>query len=342
MGIESDQLVFDYLSRVGDLAQQRQLPSASRMRLVSSLRNEIDRRRATGGEGDPGAVRGILAALGTPDEIVERATGSAPGRQGTEPSGTTRDTPGARKAAPSGKARAVPKPRGEERWPTPPHLAGTDEVGSSDTEPDWWSTEAPTALPGDELVPGFRGGVEIPELLKPPVDDEADEDAGTDGTEAPAAAPSGRRRLLLLARPWRRAPVAPVVEAADPAAEATGPALAGGRLRLGSPVLVLAALLLLGGAVFGSLVALAGGWLLAYASRRLSRAETQWAVVVLPALALTAGAVWIWGRVEGRWGVPIAQGGEAMGAALSETWPWVLRGAAIASCLFLLWRARRH
>ncbi|SCE16122.1 hypothetical protein GA0115246_111711, partial [Streptomyces sp. SolWspMP-sol7th] len=26
MGIETDQLVFDYLSRVGDLAQQQQLP----------------------------------------------------------------------------------------------------------------------------------------------------------------------------------------------------------------------------------------------------------------------------------------------------------------------------
>ncbi|MEV4950000.1 hypothetical protein [Streptomyces sp. NPDC053755] len=310
MGIESDQLVFDYLSRVGDLAQQRQLPSASRMRLVSSLRNEIDRRRATDAEGDPGAVRGILAALGTPDEVVDRATG--------------------RPLAP--EPPAVPKPRTEDRWPTPPHLAGEDEVGAADTEPDWWSTEAP-ARPGDELVPGFRGGVEIPELLKPPAD-EAEE--GTEGPRAPEAEPAGRRWTRPLARLRRRAPV----PAADPVPATDAPP-GPRRLRLGSPFLVLAALLLLGGAAFGSLVALAAGWLLAYASRRLTRAEARWAVVILPGLTLTAGAVWIWGRVEGRWGAPIAQGGEAMGAALSETWPWVLRAAAVASSLFLLWRARR-
>ena len=46
MGIESDQVVYEYLSRVGDVAQQRQLSSATRMRLVADLRNEIDKRRA--------------------------------------------------------------------------------------------------------------------------------------------------------------------------------------------------------------------------------------------------------------------------------------------------------
>ncbi len=46
VGIESDQVVYEYLSRVGDVAQQRQLSSATRMRLVADLRNEIDKRRA--------------------------------------------------------------------------------------------------------------------------------------------------------------------------------------------------------------------------------------------------------------------------------------------------------
>ena len=72
MGIESDQLVFDYLSRVGDVAQQRQLPSGTRMRLVSGLRGEIDRRRA-GAADSPAAIRRILDGLGTPDELVEAA-----------------------------------------------------------------------------------------------------------------------------------------------------------------------------------------------------------------------------------------------------------------------------
>ncbi|MGW5233230.1 hypothetical protein ACWEQU_13270, partial [Streptomyces nodosus] len=67
VGIESDQLVFDFLSRVGDLAQQRQLPSAARMRLVSGLRDEIDRNRAKSPVDNPATVRRILGRLGTPD-----------------------------------------------------------------------------------------------------------------------------------------------------------------------------------------------------------------------------------------------------------------------------------
>ncbi|MFE5939353.1 hypothetical protein ACFQ69_28805 [Streptomyces sp. NPDC056470] len=305
MGIESDQLVFDYLSRVGDLAQRRQLPSGERMRLVSSLRGEIDRRRATYGRESPAAVRTLLDELGSPDEVVDRAAGGGP-----------EDDP---------QAGTVPEPRsGTGTWPTPPHLAGTDEVGAADTEPDWWRLdgEPEESLPGDDLVPGFRGGVEIPEILKPPRDETDDEEERAGSEEAAAA------RAPL----WRR-----VLRGRRPVAEDGG----GGRFRLGAPVLVLAALLLLGGAVFGNLLALALGWLLAYASRRLSRTEARWAVVVLPALAATAGVVWLWGRVEGRWGEPVAKGGEAMGAALSETWPWSLKAAALASASFLLWRARR-
>ncbi|MEU6986932.1 hypothetical protein ABZ946_26430 [Streptomyces sp. NPDC046324] len=300
MGIESDQLVFDYLSRVGDLAQQRQLPSGARMKLVSSLRGEIDRRRATYGRESPTAVRSLLDELGSPDEVVDRAAGTTP--------------------PPS--SPPVPTPRPEpDAGAAPPHLAGTDEVGSADTEPDWWRLDdRETALPGDDLVPGFRGGVEIPEILKPPPGD-TEEDA-----EEPAPEAAGRRPV------WRR-----VLRLRQP--EEAAPAR---RARVGSPVLLVAALLLLGGAVFGSLVALALGWLLAYGSRRLSAGETRFAVVVLPLLAATAGAVWLWGRVDGRWGEPVAAGSEALGAAISETWPWTLKGAAIATSLYLLWRTRRH
>ncbi|EHN77287.1 integral membrane protein, partial [Streptomyces coelicoflavus ZG0656] len=77
MGIESDQVVFEYLSRVGDVAQQRQLPSATRMRLVSELRNEIDRHRAKTTVDSPAAVRRILDRLGEPDDIVTAAGGTS-------------------------------------------------------------------------------------------------------------------------------------------------------------------------------------------------------------------------------------------------------------------------
>ncbi|MCZ0980699.1 hypothetical protein O1L60_21625 [Streptomyces diastatochromogenes] len=120
------------------------------------------------------------------------------------------------------------------------------------------------------------------------------------------------------------------------------PEAAPARPRLANPFVLLAALLLLGGAVFSSLIALAAGWLLAYASRRLTPGEIKGAVLVIPGLSAAAGIAWLWGRAQGRWGEAIAPGGEAMGTAISETWPWTLRAAATASALFLLWRSRRH
>ncbi|MEU3147907.1 hypothetical protein ABZ676_27710, partial [Streptomyces sp. NPDC006999] len=84
MGIESDQVVYEYLSRVGDVAQQRQLPSATRMRLVAGLRDEIDRRRAKAVVDSPTAVRRIISRMGTPDEVVTAASSGASGTSGSE------------------------------------------------------------------------------------------------------------------------------------------------------------------------------------------------------------------------------------------------------------------
>ncbi|MGW1537453.1 HAAS signaling domain-containing protein [Streptomyces aureus] len=330
MGIESDQLVFDYLSRVGDLAQRRQLPSATRMRLVTELREEIGRRRA-GAADSPAAVRRILDRLGTPDEIVAAAGGEAAG-SGT---GSWAAVPSQRAAAEPGERpkrlrRAVPRPRQDpERAtgdagagaPSPPHLASASELGDSATRPDWWrSTDSPFGL-GDS-VPGFVGGVEIPELLKPPP---ADRDGGA-VPEAGAAAET--------------APAAEDEPAAEPSVARRGPRRLlprpGG---YSNPLLLLAAALLVAGAVLGNWIALGLGWLIAYGSRRLTQAESKWAVLVLPGLSAAAGVVWLWGRSDGRWGDPVAQG--HMNEAMAQTWPFVVRGAAVASALYLVWRSQR-
>ncbi|MFD5075551.1 hypothetical protein [Streptomyces sp. NPDC058371] len=328
MGIESDQLVFDYLSRVGDLAQQRQLPSGTRMRLVSELRGEIDRRRAKTGMDSPAGVRRILARLGSPDEVVAAAGSGAPG--------VTSDATQTRAAVPvqrtreqrpreaRGLRRVVPRPRPAESEPaeaprdvpSPPHLASAHELGDSATQPDWWRVDSSPFGPG-ESVPGFVGGVEIPEILKPPPEqrDPADEDdEGKDAVPAPAedvveAAPARRRRL---------------------------PRLSG----WSNPLLLLAAALLVAGAILGNWIALGLGWLIAYSSRRLTPAESKWAVLVLPGLVATAGVVWLWGRTNGRWGDPVADG--HLSDAITETWPWVVRGAAVTSALYLAWRSQRH
>ncbi|MEV4428426.1 hypothetical protein AB0K23_24230 [Streptomyces sp. NPDC049602] len=319
MGIESDKLVYDYLSRVGDLAQQRQLPASDRMKLVSGLRNEIDRRRATHGEESPAAVRGILGALGTPDEIVDRA-GPSDERPLPKPRTSGSGAPENPRGASGESAPVIPAQDSH----------GPDGRGARGTA-DWWRVDDADA-DADDGFPGFVGGIERPDLFTPPAPAK-DED---EGDAAEELAPGRRRRLARILRLGKATAPAPVEEAG------AEPDTAPPRARLANPFVLLAALLLLGGAVFGSLVALAAGWLLAYASRRLTPGEVKGAVLVIPGLAAATGIAWLWGRVEGRWGEAVAPGGEAMGAAISETWPWVLRGAAVASALFLIWRARRH
>ncbi|MEV0316983.1 hypothetical protein ACIBKX_31870 [Streptomyces sp. NPDC050658] len=384
MGIESDQLVFDYLSRVGDLAQQRQLPSGTRMRLVTELRNEIDRSRAKAAD-TPVAIRRILDRLGTPEDLVDAAAGGGSYRADDveePPAGNPQSrnpqsrNPQSRKpqakkdfprpAVPTQRTsdepaqkpkrlrRIVPRPRPaadepepaqDDFRPSPPHLAGTDELGPSGSEPDWWRVEPGETGPFGlaDSVPGFTGGVEIPEILKPPPkkrpDDEPEEADGEeewdeeegeeDDDEGVEAAPRRRFRL----RPAKTG-------GGKTGGGKTGGRRTGGGTGLSNPLLLLAAALLTVGAILGNLPALGGGWLLAYVSRRLSPAEAKWAVFGLPGLALAAGITWLWGRSDGRWGEPIRDG--HMNDAMSDTWPWVLRGAAVASALFLLWRSQRQ
>ncbi|WP_327245025.1 hypothetical protein [Streptomyces sp. NBC_01320] len=364
MGIESDQLVYDYLSRVGDLAQQQQLSSGARMRLVAALRTEIDRQRGSQGTDTPAAVRRIIGRLGTPDELVAAAARSGDGtvmlpeatkdgkRGDPEPRGIPRPrrgtfrkeslrkgasegypgaggVPGAREApegsGASGASAASAASRGD--GPLPPHMAGTDELGASGSEPDWWRIE-PGPFGDGVRVPGFTGGVEIPDLLKPPspaeeteaaAEGEAEGDGNGSAAEDGGSEGARRRRRP---RIRRRAP-----------RESAG-------FRFAHPLLLLAAGLLVTGAVMGSLLALAGGWLIAYSSRTLSRTEAKLAAMGLPGAAVAGGLVWLWGRMDGRWGEPIPEDG--MADALTGLWPVVVRAAAVASAVFLVWRAGKR
>jgi hypothetical protein len=337
VGIESDQVVYEYLSRVGDVAQQRQLPSGTRMRLVSELRNEIDRRRAKVPVDSPAAVRRIIARLGSPDDVVTAAGGTSSGGDatgtGAVPQARTAPAPTAVPAQrdrdtgtprPKGLRRIVPvpKPRPAEtvdEAPVPPHLASEAEIGDSALQPDWWRTDSTPFGVGESLPAGFVGGVEIPELLKPPPREQEPKPAVEKAPEAGPATEAAVDEVPVTRR--RRLPSLP-------------------KGKWTNPLLLVAAALLVVGSVLGNLVVLLLGWLIAYASRRLTEAETKWAVMFLPGLALTAGVVWLWGRTEGRWGDPIVKG--HMSDAIADTWPWVIRGAAVASALFLVWRSQRQ
>ncbi|HEY5836251.1 hypothetical protein [Streptomyces sp.] len=357
MGVESDRLVFDYLSRVGDLAQTA-LPAAQRAQLVARLRNDIDRERR--GSDSPATVRRILGRIGSPDEVVEAAAGSAaPGGGTAAPPPPTEPPPGSygpyAKTAP--RTPRTPRQReeagtsrgqeaggrdGGQRDPGRRDAGGRDAgrrgARPRDDDPDWWTVPPRGGLPrlGDELagLPGMTGGVFVP------VDDEelAEEDPAsghgrtrtrrpdTDGEPYGAEetheeeAPARRSRRLL-----------PRL--------GIGKGGGGGGKRWGSPVLLLAAALLVAGAAIGSWIPLGLGWLTGYLSRQLSRPQAKFAVLGIPGTAAVGMLVWLWGRDAGKWSTPIAEG--QMGQALQDALPGTVRLAALASALYLLWRARR-
>lgn len=344
MGIESDQLVYEYLSRVGDLAQQRQLPSGDRMRLVAGLRDEIDRRRARYEPETPAAVRRILERIGTPEEVLDTAAagaGSGPGGGPVVPSADPapavpeqRGPRGPRRGKPAPPPPAPPRN-------VPPHLAGLDELGPADgAEPDWWRL-SPGARGAGPQVDGFAGGIEFPEDYEEDPPRKGEAEPGEDGPgkggpgEAEPAVPDSRdRSLVRFLRERRRTRKAAAAEAAPQAA-----VVAVARPRPHA-FLLLAAAVLVAGLVTGYWLLLVVGWLLPYASRALRPGERKWAVFGPPGLVLAGGLVWLWGRLNGRWGEALTE--EQLSGAFQSMWPWLLRGAAAASVVYLVWRARRR
>lgn len=352
MGIESEQLVFDYLSRVGDLAHGTSMTAAERARLVGGLRTEIERMRAAGGGADgKAAVRKILDRLGKPEEVVSTALGgtavSVPTAGPADaPAGTSAD---AAREAPRVRLTKLPRMRRAESPPepppsrgaSPPHLAGMDELGPQESDPDWWRVDrrAPGGSGRDlgyDIPDAFTGGIELPEVLRrPPEDDEKPGEGARTASTVPLAPVVDGASDAPVAGGGSGGGVLGAFLARRRKAAAAGPA-AGGFVEL------LAAALLVAGAVMGSLIPLGLGWLAAYWSPRLTRTEGKWAALGIPGLTVGGCLVWLWGRTDGRWGAPLAEGGDAMEEALAGLWPVALRVAAVASALFLVWRARRR
>lgn len=147
---------------------------------------------------------------------------------------------------------------------------------------------------------GFAGGIEIPELLKPPGRAPADPADPADPAGPAGAAPgepAERPTLVGYLRERRRAKA----EAAKAAAPAAATAAARPKPH---GFLLLAAVALVVGAVSGYWLLLAAGWLLAYASRVLGPTERKWVVFGLPGAVFAGAVVWLWGRLNGRWGSP--------------------------------------
>ncbi|MFI5619460.1 hypothetical protein [Streptomyces sp. NPDC051567] len=360
MGIESDHLVYEYLSRVGDLAHRRQLASADRMRLVAGLRDEIDRRRAKYEPETPAAVRRILERIGTPEEVLDtlgslsapdRPPGPAPGAAPGSGSGSVAQAPppGPVPSVPpvpvvpvqrgTGLLRrkpVVPPPRPADTAPAPPHLAGLDELGPGDgAEPDWWRV-APGAYGSGPQVEGFAGGIEIPDLFKKGPEDEDEDEPGP---KSPPGRPARAKALVRGVRERLRAKPAAAPPGAEKA-EKEGKQEAPAARPRPNVFLLLAAAVLVAGVATGSWLLLVVGWLLPYGSRVLGPVERKWTVLGPPGAVLAGAALWLWGRMDGRWGEALTS--DQLGAALQGMGPWLARTAGVASALYLVWRARRR
>ncbi|MED7949636.1 hypothetical protein [Streptomyces sp. BE303] len=128
----------------------------------------------------------------------------------------------------------------------------------------------------------------------------------------------------------------PAPAAGDPApppkAGATAGATAG---RRPAPLLLLAAAVLVGGAVTGQLIAMLVGWALGYLSRQLGDFARKLAVFGIPLMTVSGSSLWFWGRAQGRWGTGLEPGQQATDAVWSAA-PGVLRLAAVLSAVFLL------
>ncbi|MFC1409383.1 hypothetical protein ACEZCY_10170 [Streptacidiphilus sp. N1-12] len=360
MGIESDQVVYDYLSRVGDLAQATSLTAAERARLVSGLRETIDTRRGASAGTTTGSVRGeatavqkILSGIGTPDEVVRQAVsdgvpqGRERGREGPSvPRQAERDGSGSGsgdgglgsgaggRSGAAGRSGGGQRGGGADGWDQggvwgfggPDRGAGgVPPLGGASLGelPGWRATYERDFLDPDYVDPAERR--RVPAQRLPP-----EEEGGADqaAVKQAAAAPPRSRLRRLFGGP------APVVETVEEEQVVV--------LRRPLPLVEsLAALVLAAAAVLGLWYVALLGWLLAYTARRIGRRAAHFAGLWLPLLAALACASWFYAHVHGQpAGHPLTD--PQFKALLRSTVAFWLRAAAGCSTVFLAWRISRR
>jgi hypothetical protein len=378
MGIESDQIVYDYLSRVGDLAQATSLTAAERARLVSGLRQAIDGQRGEAQAGsrrtEQATVRKILSGMGTPADVVRQAVhGGVPQVADDAPAAPAgAPSAGAPTSVASMETTGLAK-RGARLWGRPegPSVpvqggeaagAGGGAAGAGGGPGDWWRTAREEPAEGRTVsesiaaangeLPGWRAVYE-PDFLDPDADERA------------ARIPAQRRYVD---------GAGSAVEQADAEGEddpggsggaqtVPGPAAAPRRwlprLRRSAPVLEqavqaqavprgplplvesLAVLVLVAAAALGLWYVALLGWFLAYTSRRLGQRVGHAAGLWLPlALAAVLGFN-LYSQVHSHPpGHP--ESSAAFTAALHSAVALWLRLAAGASAAFLAWQINRR
>lgn len=341
VGIEGEQLVLDYLSKVGDLAHTTSMSAAERAALVGRLRTEIGQQRSrVDGEESRSDIKRILRQMGRPEDVVANAAGgtaqaahSAPAVPAPAPAPEPSAPPAPQPEKPARFSFRKPKDRAPAPEPEPaPEPAPQARAGVAEEDAEDWAEQPkpPQLYWPDGRIGGFVGGIEIPEMLRAPVEDRtAPGPAAPDPTAAPAVETP----------PAEAAPAEPAAPPPPTGWRRANAAIRGTNRHMGGPIELIGALLLVSGAILTELAPLAIGWLLAYWSPRLSRREAQWITFGGPGLVFGGYLTWLFGRVNAYWGEPLVD--TTAGDQLADTWPLLLRLSAVVSAALLLWRARR-
>ncbi|WP_051966761.1 hypothetical protein [Kitasatospora mediocidica] len=278
------------------------------------------------------------AASGGPDADPEAGPGPAGAADGDGVYVANQPEPTPRPAVAGPPVPEVPVPQSRSIFrkrsvPAPPVLPPMPE------QPPAWLI-APLS-PGPVLpnvTAGDYPGWDSVQIAFPPDDTETTPSAEPEEEPAAVEPPATRSRWIPLQRSPGSAPVSGPAEVVDAQALPSRRFLSG---RRPSPLLLLSAVVLVGGSVTGLILVMLAGWVLGYLSQQLGELTKRFAVLGIPLITMTVSTLWFWGRTTGRWGAPLAKG-NAMSHAVFASAPGVLRLAAVLSAAFLLLVAMRR
>jgi hypothetical protein len=358
MSIQGDQVVYDYLSRVGDLAHGKLTP-VRRAAMVAELRQRIEAEREQTGAQEPDQVRGLLQRLGDPASVVAEELRRSP-EHAVRP--LDRPGPSTGSAAENGAeaTQRIARPAG-----TGSPAAGGGDPAAADEERPWWraleeakAAETPPAPPTPTRsafqAAAAAGGPAADPVMEPPRPGERASDRlramreraarAAEPSPPTAPAPPGRSEPP-------RPPGEPQVVVRPASGEPEPPSA--GRLTPSSPLagmvsnlgqgyrreLLAVAVLFLGG-VIPSLIVLIVGYVIALSSKVWAQSEKRFAAFAVPAISGITLAVLLWLRATGRIGGDRLDG-QALRDQLLNYITTLPRVVGLVAAVYLAWRLSR-